>query len=69
MEKQKISLVMEKNKELTRVLPATDSTTLRDKLTYEKLIIFDRKKEVVQEEMRALVKATSRAEIRAAARL
>ena len=38
------------------MLPATDSTTLHDELTYEKLIIFDREKEVVQEEMRALTK-------------
>ena len=43
-------------KELTRVLPTTDLTTLRDEITYENLIIFDREKEVVQEEMQALAK-------------
>ena len=45
-----------KIKDLTRVLPTTDFTSLRDELTYEKLIIFDREKEVVQEEMQALKK-------------
>ena len=43
-------------KELPRVLPTTDLTTLRDEITYENLIIFDREKEVVQEEMQALAK-------------
>ena len=38
------------------MLPTTDFTSLRDELTYEKLIIFDREKEVVQEEMQALKK-------------
>ena len=45
-----------KIKDLNRVQPTTDFTSLRDELTYEKLIIFDWEKEVVQEEMQALKK-------------